>query len=188
MNINFFTLNWINGFIGIAQGDIDGKFRAATFDGFNGDIAVHSLDDIFSDSQTKTGAAVSIWSSGIFLTKWLENLRQIFLIDTNTVVLDDKAQSRFILEVGDLFDIQIDIAAFIGEFNCVAKDINQHLPKLSFVADIKIFDMPTNHAIIIQALIATLPADDDINLFQHAAEQKFLVLEEHTSRFNPAHV
>ena len=156
--------------------------------GLHGNVAVHHLDDRFGDRHTQAGAAVSVGGRRIFLAEHVENARQVLFVHTNSSIPDDESERGVSAELRDAFNGENNIARRRRKLDGVAQNIYQHLLKLHGVANVKIVDPADNFAVVVQALFGALPADHRINLLNHVAEGKFLVLEHHFAGLNAAHV
>ena len=150
--------------------------------------AAHHLDKVLRDRHAEAASAVAVCGRRILLREGIENLGDELLVHAGARVLHAKTQGPPSVRFAVVLNGQGDAAARIREFHRVSEDVDQNLLKLHVVADIVIRCAPDDLAFIVQALVLTLPVDDDVDLVQKFAEREFLVFQNHPSGFDPAHV
>ena len=168
----------------------DGNSEGRTFPFFtlHFNIAVHQLNDAFCDGHAEPRTAVLAGRRGILLGECIEDLWQVFFAHADAGVPEGKAKGRFSVKLCDRLDGKGNRPAFRGKFDCVAENVDHHLAQLHVVADIIVPDISAGPAVIFQALVPALTADNGIHLFQHLCKGELLALDCHTARFDPAHV
>ena len=172
----------------IKQCDSNSEGRTFPFFAFYRNIAIHQLNDAFCDGHAEPRTAILAGRGGILLGESVEDLWQVFFAHADAGVPEGEAKGRFSVKLRDRLNGKGNRPAFRGKFDCVAEDVDHHLAQLHVVADIIVPDISAGPAVIFQALVPALTADNGIHLFQYLCKRELLALDCHTARFDPAHV
>ena len=172
----------------LLEHDADGERRADAFLAFDLDGAVHHGDDLLCDGHAQAAAAVSVRRSCIFLGERAEQLGQEVLVHADSRVLDDELDGAIVgfavFEPGR----EADASGHIGELDGIAQDVDEDLLELRVVADEQAGDIAAYLVLVVEALLAALVVDDDVDLRKEVVEGKLLFPEGHLARLDSIHV
>ena len=171
-----------------SQLHINGELAAQAFDGTYGDPPIHHVYDAFRNCQPQASASIHRRGSCGFLGKWLIYTGNKFLAHADSRIIHDKSQMRAAFAPFSLGCREGYLSAFIGEFNRVTQDIDQHLLQFHSVPYIIIIQHRIYDAFILHAFGCCLPIADGIDSIQKLLRWNLLILQQHLPALNPAHI
>ena len=174
--------------LAVGQRDDDGEFRSHALLRFDGDRAVHQFNDVFRDRHAETRAAELAAPAAVLLGECVEDLWDERGIHPDAGIPYAELQGGMIAEHGGAFNREGDVAGRIREFDRIGKDVDEHLLELHVIADIIVADASDDAAFILEPFFVALGHHHGVQLFQHAAEGKFLLSKHKAAGFDSAHV
>ena len=113
---------------------------------------------------------------------------QELLTHTDACIVDNKAQNGIVLHLAPLRRREGDFPALAGKFDRIIQNIDQNLLQLHGVADVVIVQNRVHNALIVNRLRGRLRITDGIDSAEKFFHGNFLVLQQHLSAFDPAHI
>ena len=151
-------------------------------------MPVHELHDAFRDRHPKAGASVSVGGGRVLLAESVKQVREEFAAHADPRITDGELQRSLMFVPASLFNEERHASACRCEFDGVAENVDHNLPELHAIAKIVVIYFTDRPAIIVQAFVSALPADDGVDLFEIFSKREFFVFDDHSAGLNAGHI
>ena len=167
--------------LAVIERNDDCKFSSHTLLGFNGDGAVHELNDVLCDRHAETRAAVFVIAAAVFLCERIEDLRDEILLHSDTRILYRQFQCRMVAVNSHALNDESYTAGRVCELDRVGQNVDNYLLELHVVADVVVADTTGNSAFVMKSLLIALGHYHVVYLFEHVAEREFFLADRESS-------